>query len=109
LSPKRGQRGPVGRLQRRTVDLASQNRHLVAQDYDLNREIVVRAARESDQLEDANQRPVQEREGPSPDARQSRTLPSRSSSQLMDGILGTHKCAVLCSLALYECPRPPDR
>jgi hypothetical protein len=42
------------------VDLASENRHLVAQDDHLNREISVRAAREPDQLEDANQRPVQE-------------------------------------------------
>ena len=47
--------------------------------------------REPDQLEDANQRPVQEREGHRRMLAAVRTLPSKSSSQLMDGILGTHR------------------
>ncbi len=62
-SQQAGQHGPVGRLQRRTVDLASEYRDLVAQHDDLDREIGVRAAGEPDQLENANERPVQEREG----------------------------------------------
>jgi len=45
------------------VDLASEYRDLVAQHDDFDREIGVRAAGEPDQLEDANERPVQEREG----------------------------------------------
>jgi hypothetical protein len=62
-SPQGGQHSAVGRLQHRTVDLASKDRHLVAQHDDLDRQIRVRAAREPDQLEDANECPVQEGEG----------------------------------------------
>jgi hypothetical protein len=61
-SPQAGQYCPVGRLQPRTVDLASEYRHLVAQDDDLNCKVAVLAEGEADQLEDANERPVQERE-----------------------------------------------
>jgi hypothetical protein len=62
-SHQAGQYGPVGRLQCRTVDLASEYRDLVAQHDDLDCEVAVLAAGEPDQLEDANERPVQEREG----------------------------------------------
>jgi catechol 2,3-dioxygenase-like lactoylglutathione lyase family enzyme len=62
-SHQAGQHGPVGRLQRRTADLASEYRDLVAQHDDLDCEVAVLAAEEPDQLEDANERLVQEREG----------------------------------------------
>jgi hypothetical protein len=42
--------GPVGRLQHRTVDLASEHRHLVAQHYDLDRKIGVLAEGEPNHL-----------------------------------------------------------
>ena len=54
---------PVGRLQRRSVDLASEDRHLVAQHDDLDGEIRVTATDQSDELQDAAERPVEEREG----------------------------------------------
>jgi hypothetical protein len=57
------QHRPVRRLQRRSVDLASKDRHLVTQDHDLDGEIGVMAEDESDQLEDAPERPIEEREG----------------------------------------------
>jgi hypothetical protein len=57
-SPQAGQHGPIGWLQRRTVDLASEYSDFVAQDDDLDRKIGVLATGESDQLEDATKRPV---------------------------------------------------
>jgi hypothetical protein len=54
---------PVRRVQRRSVDLAPQYRHLVAQHDDLDGEIGVTTEDESDQLEDAAERLVEEREG----------------------------------------------
>ena len=53
----------ICRLQCRSVDLALEDRHLVAQHDDLDGEIRVTATDESDQLEDAAERPVEEREG----------------------------------------------
>lgn len=53
----------VGRLQCRSVNLAPEDRHLVAQHDDLDGEIRVTAPNESDELEDTAERPVEEREG----------------------------------------------
>ncbi len=53
----------VGRLQCRSVDLASEDRHLVAQHDDLDGEIRVTATAQSDELQDTAERPVEEREG----------------------------------------------
>ena len=50
----------IRRLERRSIDLASEDCHLVAQDHDLDREIRISAANESDELEDAAERPVEE-------------------------------------------------
>ncbi|HVA07388.1 MAG TPA: hypothetical protein VNG12_11670 [Acidimicrobiales bacterium] len=44
-----------------SVDLAAQHRHLVAQHDDLDRQIVLSAAREADKLGHANERQVEER------------------------------------------------
>ena len=57
------QHRPVGRLQRWSAHLASQDRHLVAQQDDLDGDIGVTAEDASDELEDAVERPVEEREG----------------------------------------------
>jgi hypothetical protein len=54
---------PVRRVQRRSVDLAPQYRHLVAQHDDLDGEIGVTTEDESEQLEDAAERLVEDREG----------------------------------------------
>lgn len=54
---------PVGGLARQTVDLASEDRHLVAEHDDLDCEVRVGATGHADELEDAAERPVQEREG----------------------------------------------
>jgi len=55
-----GQDRSIRRLERRSMDLASEDCHLVAQEHDLDREIRIPAAKESDELEDAAQRPVEE-------------------------------------------------
>ncbi|MGH3281114.1 MAG: hypothetical protein ACRDNW_18535, partial [Trebonia sp.] len=52
------QHSTVGRLEHRTVDLASQDRHLVAQHDNLNGEIGVAVPGEPDQLEGAAERPA---------------------------------------------------
>ena len=62
-------------FERQSVHLASKHRHLVAQHDDLNGEIGVTAEDESDQLEDAPERPVEERQGHS---RLLRGVPMRS-------------------------------
>jgi len=58
-----GQDRSIGRLECRSVDLASEDRHLVAQDDDLDRKVRVTATDEPDQLKDAAERPVEKREG----------------------------------------------
>jgi hypothetical protein len=58
---ERGQHRSIRRLERRSMDLASEDCHLVAQDDDLDREIRFSAANESDQLEDTAERPVRAR------------------------------------------------
>ena len=57
------QHRPVGGLQRRSVDLASEECHLVSEHDDLDRELRVAATGEADQLEDATERSIKEREG----------------------------------------------
>ena len=99
------QHRPVRRLQRRSVQLASKDCHLVTQDRDLDGEVGVTAEDESDELEEAAERPVEEREShgrmlAAPGA--SRQSPAHSP---MDDLLGGH--------ALDEAERhgrgaPPD-
>jgi len=54
---------PVSRLERWSVDLAPEHRHLVAEHDHLDREVRIFATGEPDQLNDAAERPVEEREG----------------------------------------------
>ncbi len=54
---------PIRRIERRSWYLASEDRHLVAEHDYLDREIGVASTEESDDLEDAAERPVEEREG----------------------------------------------
>ncbi|MHB1988310.1 MAG: hypothetical protein ACYCSF_10055 [Acidimicrobiales bacterium] len=56
----------ICRLQRGSVHLASEDRHLVAQHDDLDREVRISATDEADQLKYAAVRPVEEREGHGP-------------------------------------------
>ena len=58
-----GEQRPVGRLERRPVDLAPEDRHLVTEHDDFDRQVRVRPTGEPDQLKDATERPIQEREG----------------------------------------------
>ncbi|MDE3206414.1 MAG: hypothetical protein KGQ66_19575 [Acidobacteriota bacterium] len=58
-----GQHRSICRLERRSLHLASEDRHLMAQHDHLDRKIRVAAAEETDGLEDAAESPVQEREG----------------------------------------------
>jgi environmental stress-induced protein Ves len=58
-----GQHRSICRLERRSLDLASEDRHFVAQHHDFNGEIRFFANDETDQLKDAAERPVEEREG----------------------------------------------
>ena len=62
-SCQRGQDRPVGALQHRTVDLAPEDCHLVSEHDDLDGELGVASTGEPDELEDAAERPVEEREG----------------------------------------------
>lgn len=78
----------ICRLQRRSAHLSSENRHLVAQDHDLNREVYVTATDEADQLKYAAVRPVEERSWMLAALGASRQSPS---SQWMDDILDTDK------------------
>jgi hypothetical protein len=57
------QNRPVRRLQRRSMDLASEDAHLMAQHHDLDSEVRVLAEGEPDELGEAAERPVEEREG----------------------------------------------
>jgi len=77
-------------LQRRSVDLTPEDCQLVAQHDDLDGEIRATATDQSDELQDTAERPVEKREDHSPDARRARSQPSKSSSQPVDDILGTH-------------------
>ncbi len=63
----------------------------MAQHDDLDREVRIFATDEADQLKYAAVRPVEEREVTVPDARRARRQPSKSSSQPIDDILGTHR------------------
>ena len=58
-----GQHRSICRLERRSVDLASEDYHLVAQHHDLDGEVRVAAAEESDELEGTAERSVEQREG----------------------------------------------
>src|SRR5579883_2120837 len=86
-----GQHRSICRLERRSVDLASEDCHLAAQHDDLDGEIGVASANESDELEGAAERQVEEREGHCwmLDARRARVQASKCRSQAMDDILGT--------------------
>jgi hypothetical protein len=53
----------ICRLQRRSMDLAPQDRHLVVQHDDLDSEVRIFASDQSDELQDTAERPVEEREG----------------------------------------------
>ena len=55
-----GQHRSICRLKRRSVDLASEDRHLMTQDHDLDREVRISAANESDELKGAAERPIEE-------------------------------------------------
>lgn len=73
------------------MHLASEHRHLVTQDHDLDREVRISATDEADQLQHAAERPVEEREGHGPVCSPCQRQPSKSSSQPVDDILGTHR------------------
>lgn len=61
-----GQHRSICRLERRAVHLASEDRHLMTQDHDLDREVRISATDEADQLKYAAERSVEEREGHGP-------------------------------------------
>jgi hypothetical protein len=58
-----GQHCSICWLQRRAVHLASEDRHLMTQDHDLDREVRISARDEADQLKYAAESPIEEREG----------------------------------------------
>ncbi len=58
-----GQDGPIRGLERRSMDLAPEDRYLVAEQDHLDGEVRVAATQEPDQLEETAERPVEEREG----------------------------------------------
>jgi len=86
-----GEQCPVGRLMRWAVDLASEHRHLMAQDDDLDREVRVPCDRRAGSAGGRDRTPPTGKRGPPPDARRIRRLTSKSSSRPMDGVLGTHR------------------
>ena len=62
-SCQRGQQGSVSGLQDRSLNLAPEYSNLMAEHDHLDPEIRVRATEEPDQLEEAEERPVQEQQG----------------------------------------------
>ena len=92
----------VGRLQCRSVDLASEDRHLVAQHDDLDGEIRVTATDQSDELQDTAERPVEGREG----HRWMLAAPeSRRQSPACDtrmGVVGMHTMPAPASILCYN-------
>lgn len=55
------QNRPIRRLQRRSMDLTSEDCHLMAQHHDLDSEVRVTATDQPDELQDAAEGPVEER------------------------------------------------
>jgi hypothetical protein len=88
VSCESGQNGPVGRLQRRSMDLTSEYRHLVAQHHDLDSEVRISATGESDELEEAAEGLGRGMRGLLPDDRRVGVRASKSTSQSVDGTLG---------------------
>ncbi|MDA8354802.1 MAG: hypothetical protein M0Z95_00510, partial [Actinomycetota bacterium] len=58
-----GQHRSICRCERQSLDLASEDRHLMAQHDDLDGEVRISATDEADQLKYAAERQVEEREG----------------------------------------------
>ncbi len=54
------QNRPIRRLQRRSLDLGSEHRHLVAQQDDLDGEVRIAVTQEPNQLEETAERSVEE-------------------------------------------------
>jgi hypothetical protein len=79
-------------LQERTGNLQAQHRHLAAKHHDLKGEIVALQATESEHLEDADDRYVEERHGHL--ALTARATPMKARG--VDGILGTNRLTVRC-------------
>ena len=82
---------PICWFQHWSLYLSSEDCHLVAQHDDLNCEVGISSTNESDQLEDAAERPVREGEGSRPDPRRPGVQPSKCRSWAVDGIYGTHR------------------
>jgi len=86
------QNRPIRRLQRRSMDLAPEDCHLMAQHHDLDSEVRVPAEGEPDELDETAEHPVEERNesvtvGCSPRG----TSGSKSRSRPVDGVLGTDR------------------
>ena len=84
-----GEQRPVAGSQRRAGHLAAEDRHLVAEHDDFDRQFVVVTPREPEQLEDSDERQVEEgqRHGP---ASSPSSLPTKVQLNGPDDILGTH-------------------
>jgi hypothetical protein len=80
--------GPIRWPEGRACDLAAQHRDLVTEDDDLDRQLLLLAKGETDQLEEANERHVEERE--SHDSIFTvRTTPTKVQSDGLDDVFGT--------------------
>jgi len=100
------QHRPVRRLQRRSLDLAPQHCYLVAQHDDLDGQIGILVENGSGQLEDARERPIEEREGTA-GCSQRPSQPSQCWLQGTDGIVGTHMLATSLTVQFWEEPEAP--
>ena len=82
--------GPIRWPEGRACDLAAQHRDLVTEDDDLDRQLLLLAKGETDQLEEANERHVEERE--SHDSIFTvRTTPTKVQFDGLDDVFGTDR------------------
>ena len=89
--------GPIRWPEGRACDLAAQHRDLVTEDDDLDRQLLLLAKGETDQLEEANERHVEERE--SHDSIFTvRTTPTKVQFDGLDDVFGTDTLVVGPSL-----------
>jgi len=84
-----GQHRSICGLERWSVHLASEDRHLMTQDHDLDREVRISATDEADQLQHAAVRPVEEREGHGRMLAAPKSRRQKCWSWATDGVLGT--------------------
>jgi hypothetical protein len=85
-----GEQRSITGLQGWAGNLATEDRHLVAKDDNLDRQLSVVVPQEAEQFEDSDEGEVEKRQSHGP-VSSHRTIPTKSCSDHPDDILGTHR------------------